>query len=344
LKTVLIIVLVSLIALVIIFNVGRPRFIDLDGRNLGELAQLKDGEDESSNDNGGSCDYKNPEIGDAQCSDGNDCTKDKCEKAPNEDKGSCDYSNEPVGKQCDPPGSATDGFCENGVCIEKTCASVYGPGYIQCRKAGDMGGNEKCCGPGEKCCPGDLEDEDANPVCCSAKETDILKDDYEDCDSYTTEIDGQDVKFNYCDVEVCEDPTPQKCVATWVAVCCKAKPEEYCGVQEAPINIPFCAQKIDDDDTCDEGTFECFRASTLGDDEVLCCITGEETCETVPYSKTRSYPNGIKFCNSQKCDFGDPCQGKDLGVGSNNAWRKICCNEDETCYHQPNGYPKCVKI
>jgi len=285
-KSILLIIFVIITALFIFLNAGRPKFVDLEKTNLGELAELKSEESayssESSSDNLGSCD---------------------------------DYF-----------GSGGEN------CKEKTCESVYGVSYNPCpeKSSNDYA---KCCGSNEKCC---YKNKKALPVCCS-NEKKGAKDMFS-CESLSKEINGEKIEINYCKVKECKDPKPQKCSTFWASICCKAKPEEYCGKQTEGFDTPFCAKKIEDDKTCPKGYFECYRQKLwFRDDMVLCCIEGKETCDSSPFGNK-------KFCNSQKCDSGKLCVGKNMGTSNDYSWRKICCEENEVCFHHPNGYPKCVQV
>jgi hypothetical protein len=231
----------------------------------------------------------------------------------------------------------------------ETCEEAYGGGYTTCPTDVEKGseGYAECCGEDEDCCHKIKsykneygETIEVDPVCCSTKTKGgwPLTHRIQVCESVDWEIDGARRVFNYCRIDDCLPPRSQHCDSTTKKVCCLPEPQEYCGKQTGGLDSAFCALKLDNDEDCPPGKFECYRQSSIGKDEVLCCKDGtagdgRETCEYYPFG-------GKKYCNSQECAPGETlCQGKD-----DQAWRKICCISGEACFHHANGYPKCVKI
>lgn len=208
-----------------------------------------------------------------------------------------------------------------------TCKDAYGSDYKTCPENIAKGSEDyaKCCDSDEECCH---KNKNAEPVCCSTERNPGGGRLYS-CASFSREVDNKQVDFNYCKVENCVPPKSQKCSTLWTSVCCLPKPQEYCGAQTEDYNTPFCAIKTE---KCPKGTFECYREDIRGsEDYLLCCNKYTESCDSTPVG-------GKKVCNPFLCSYAETlCQG--IGEYS---WRKTCCKIGEICFHQPNGYPKCV--
>ncbi len=120
------------------------------------------------------------------CNDGNDCTVDKCKD------GICEHTNKPDGTDCDPPGTVTEGFCGDGICLEKTCKNVYGDDYEPCGS-----------GPGLNCCFKDNCYK--GEICCKPNE---------EGRSFLGRL--------YCSPTSCPSHLPVLCEADNQNVCCPA--------------------------------------------------------------------------------------------------------------------------
>ncbi|MBU1051526.1 MAG: hypothetical protein KJ718_03155 [Nanoarchaeota archaeon] len=178
--------------------------------------------------------------------------------------GDCECKHLPLtGPSCNPP---ENGFCKNGVCIERTCQNMFGSNSISCPSP------PQCCNDnGQKCCTS--ADGDHHSCCLDAQS----------CGS-TAWPGGRDLVWCDDDEDECEDKDPYVgglfCDGSFKDRCCPSKVKingvDYNGkcVWEGP--TPHCG--VDNDGECPPGTGPdpCAREG----DDVHCC-TSQQRCVTI---------------------------------------------------------------
>jgi len=244
----------------------------------------------------------------------------------------------PIGDYCLLPESK-NGVCKKGetednpICIELTCALLYGDNYKNCpleMPSGKTRCSDDCCKSTDECCH---TNKAANPVCCN---TENFK-----CGIINTPI----KQGNYCNILKCQKERPVFCDGTKPELknnidanwCCKTG--ESCSVQNVigDKNMPICVKENKQE--CNKETEEECRQVDGG---VLCCNKETEECidigETFSPLPAVNIPLPVKVC-APKCESPKfVCNS----INENAGKMRICCNPGELCAHNPNGLPRCA--